>query len=385
MKHFATLISLMLSLTYYCQGQTPTVSNLDIQNSDQEQRLKMTGKDYSHWAIGSSEGFDSRGIIIAGLNYYNSSNYSTKRIYMGSSGNYYKLSDNTLVLSGNTTGSTHYKDRDKTFGLKVISNGKDWQGGALIEAASTNGRGSTALLVRSKMSSNGSGYGIRIDIENPEDDGLNEIDAYPNWAWALLTHRDIAYRKMVSNSDRRIKENITDVDGGLDNIMKLKPKRYDLIGTGRSLDGEGKSFGLIAQEVQEVFPSMVTEVPQNDSVTILGIEYNALIPHLISAIQELKATVDAQEDILMSIIDKEESNPEISILNLSPNPVSRDISVTLYKAAIGSEIKIISNTGTLVETVLSTEDTTVIDVSSLPSGIYHVIVNDDVERIMVQR
>jgi hypothetical protein len=48
-------------------------------------------------------------------------------------------------------------------------------------------------------------------------------------------------------------------------------------------------FGFIAQEIQEVFPDMVTR--RDDGV--LGIRYTELIPVLVQAIKEQQEEIDA--------------------------------------------------------------------------------------------
>jgi hypothetical protein len=95
-------------------------------------------------------------------------------------------------------------------------------------------------------------------------------------------------------SDRRLKENIVDIDVGLDAVMALKPRKFDWK-AGKGKDKKGDR-GWIAQEFETVFPEMIDTwkdpAPEGEE------PYKAvnadLIPVLVKAIQELKATVDAQ-------------------------------------------------------------------------------------------
>jgi hypothetical protein len=90
-------------------------------------------------------------------------------------------------------------------------------------------------------------------------------------------------------SDRREKENITYFTNGLDKILQLKPATFNFIGKDKV------EAGLIAQDVQEVLPEMLGSFRKPDSdVDILSLSNTMLFPYLINAIQELKATVDAQ-------------------------------------------------------------------------------------------
>ena len=94
----------------------------------------------------------------------------------------------------------------------------------------------------------------------------------------------------VSASDQRLKRDIRPLDGSaLRGVLGLRPVRYHY------LPGHGpqtEQIGLIAQEVQKLYPELVT---QNESTGYLGINYAQLTPVLIQAIQELTAKLTASE------------------------------------------------------------------------------------------
>ena len=87
-------------------------------------------------------------------------------------------------------------------------------------------------------------------------------------------------------SDERKKENISDMDGGLAEVMQLQPRKFDWIAS-----GEHVASGFIAQEVQEVFPSAVVE---NDD-GFLMMKNKQLIPLLTKALQEAVARIETLE------------------------------------------------------------------------------------------
>jgi hypothetical protein len=97
-----------------------------------------------------------------------------------------------------------------------------------------------------------------------------------------------------SISDERLKENIRDLDSGLDKIMLLKPRVFDWKeGSGQT----GKDIkGFIAQEVEEFFPEMIDEWG-NENLEEGETPYKSVrmdvIPMLVKAIQELKAEIDS--------------------------------------------------------------------------------------------
>lgn len=88
-----------------------------------------------------------------------------------------------------------------------------------------------------------------------------------------------------STSDARLKENIIDATPKLDSLCQLKVRNFNFI----SDENKTKQIGFIAQEFEEVFPSMVDENKDGDKT----IKTSVLIPMLVKAIQELKAELDA--------------------------------------------------------------------------------------------
>ena len=93
-------------------------------------------------------------------------------------------------------------------------------------------------------------------------------------------------------SDRTIKENIVDATPKLEDLCKVQVKNYNLIGV-----PELKEIGVIAQQVQEVFPSLVEPVQSGK----LSVKYSVFVPMLIKAIQELNTLVTAQAAEIQSL------------------------------------------------------------------------------------
>jgi Chaperone of endosialidase len=96
-----------------------------------------------------------------------------------------------------------------------------------------------------------------------------------------------------SISDQRLKENIADLDVGLDAVMALKPRKFDW------KEGQGKNItndrGFIAQEFEQVFPDLIDEwiEPAPEGEEPYKSVRQDLIPVLVKALQELKAELDA--------------------------------------------------------------------------------------------
>jgi hypothetical protein len=92
-------------------------------------------------------------------------------------------------------------------------------------------------------------------------------------------------------SDIKLKENIVDATPKLEKLNQVRIVNYNLIGE------EQKQIGVIAQELEQVFPSMVDEMPDRDKegndlgTTTKSVKYSVFVPMLIKAIQEQQAII----------------------------------------------------------------------------------------------
>jgi len=92
-------------------------------------------------------------------------------------------------------------------------------------------------------------------------------------------------------SDQRLKENIRDLDDGLNVVLALKPRKFDW------KEGKGADIknarGFIAQEFEQVLPDMIDiwkdPAPEGEE-PYKAVNAN-LIPTLVKAIQEQQATI----------------------------------------------------------------------------------------------
>jgi hypothetical protein len=156
-----------------------------------------------------------------------------------------------------------------------------------------------SALVVSNTSASGSGY-------------YSELVTSGTSQWHLLGYAGGAYKVYIySNgniqnannsygaiSDIKLKENITFATPKLADLLKVKIRNYNLIGE------ETKQIGVIAQELEEVFPLMIEETEDfekieitdengniNTEIKYLGtttksVKYSVFVPMLIKAIQE---------------------------------------------------------------------------------------------------
>jgi len=109
--------------------------------------------------------------------------------------------------------------------------------------------------------------------------------------WYLYGNGTTSY-----SSDQRLKKNIESArDGYLEDLCRLRVVKYNW---NASLQSASKEIGLIAQEVEQVFPGLVQDdtnpVTQGDDTAYKQLKQSVLPFMLLKAIQELKAINDTQ-------------------------------------------------------------------------------------------
>ncbi|WP_370086508.1 tail fiber domain-containing protein [Ekhidna sp.] len=108
-----------------------------------------------------------------------------------------------------------------------------------------------------------------------------------------------------ATSDRRLKEDITDLKDVLQTLTKLEGYKYKFNEI-KSKDNETEHFGVIAQELREIYPNLVKEGEDG----YLSVNYTGLIPLLLEAVKEL----NAQNQSLMAENDQlERANDDLEV------------------------------------------------------------------------
>ena len=100
----------------------------------------------------------------------------------------------------------------------------------------------------------------------------------------------IAYSTTIS--DERLKKDIVKIDNALDKVSQLNGYTFEYLADGK------KSAGVIAQEVEKVMPSAITEstlplkMGEDDKTEYKTVQYDQLHGLMIEAIKELKAEIE---------------------------------------------------------------------------------------------
>ena len=95
------------------------------------------------------------------------------------------------------------------------------------------------------------------------------------------------------SSDARLKSNIISLGSTLSKLLLIDGKSYTMIN-----DGD-KKIGVLAQDIQKVFPELVS----TDDKDMLTVNYQGLVPVLINAIKEQDAKIERLESLVEQLIN----------------------------------------------------------------------------------
>lgn len=94
---------------------------------------------------------------------------------------------------------------------------------------------------------------------------------------------------LSQSSDARLKKNIHKLDQALDKINRLNGYNYYWKDEGNI---PGLQSGLLAQEVQQEMPELVTTNTEGE----LAVNYNGMVPYLLEAIKTQQQQIQTQQE-----------------------------------------------------------------------------------------
>ena len=97
---------------------------------------------------------------------------------------------------------------------------------------------------------------------------------------------------IVVSSDARLKANIVSLGSTLAKLLLIDGKTYTMKKNGK------QKIGLLAQDIQKVFPELVT----TDDKDMLAVNYQGLVPVLINAIKEQDDKISRLENLVEKLI-----------------------------------------------------------------------------------
>jgi hypothetical protein len=100
---------------------------------------------------------------------------------------------------------------------------------------------------------------------------------------------------VTAYSDRRVKENIITIDNALEKTLQLRGVFYNRT----DKDDKSQKVGVIAQEIQEILPQVVSE----DYNGLLSVSYGNITGVLIEAIKEQQTQIESQKSEIDELKD----------------------------------------------------------------------------------
>jgi len=114
--------------------------------------------------------------------------------------------------------------------------------------------------------------GNNFTIELIPETGINSV--------FITKNLQVANEITVTSSEKE-KENIKDINNDVNDILKLNPKEYNY-------NNDSKlHFGLIAEDVENVYPNLVSNTEVGKSLNYLEI-----LPLLLNKIKDLQNQID---------------------------------------------------------------------------------------------
>jgi hypothetical protein len=213
----------------------------------------------------------------------NVSNWNTAYGWGNHAGLYLPLSGGTLSGNLNTTAAIAFRD-----GAGTYSN--------IIRAAGYPSEGYDSSQTYWMEYRAYGGHHFVLNVDGGIGSGENAMDDFVIWQGAIdgdklfeLTNGGnlTISGTFTEQSSKRFKENIKPLEPSLGKVEQLNPVTYNKIGVVE------EEIGLIAEEVAELFPEVVT---YNEEGQPQGIQYQRLSVILLKAVQELTERVNKLEN-----------------------------------------------------------------------------------------
>ena len=156
----------------------------------------------------------------------------------------------------------------------------------------------------------GSSNGLWKITQNPTQSIESISDVYDvRISKDLYVGKDLYVTGSIYNhSDKRVKQDIKPIyNESYNNIMNLSPKKYIF----RDDYNKKEHYGFIAQDMEKVFPQLVTSDTEgigNYGGGVKSINYIELIPFLVAKIQDLQKEVDTLKKIFVPTSDDSGNN-----------------------------------------------------------------------------
>mgnify|MGYP003149110906 CR=1 FL=1 len=246
---------------------------------------------------------DADNNVLIGHSVAASSATASNQIVIGASAT--GVADNSVTLGDDNVTAVYLGDESDTANaVKLYAGYAKFQSTVTstpsIEISDTANRTSATMYIRGENAS-ASGELLRIHEEaTPAADRLfircDKTSGNTN-IFTVDEDGDVTYAGGIS-SDEKMKANIKDCVYGLEDVNKIKPRKFQMKNVAKDGDGAVDSrikHGFIAQETESVLPDLTYGDSSEDAECNMSFDYNGMIAVLVKAVQELSAKVEELE------------------------------------------------------------------------------------------
>ncbi len=288
MKKLFTLLAVTIAFTINAQVQHSGTTNSGTYSSAIGYYSKALGSS----AFASGRDAEANGIYSQALG-YNAKANGNSSVALGSRGvangsqsiamGFFSIANGTMSTSmGNQSQANGDVSTSMGFGTIASDSyslviGQYNLSGSTVTGSATNfDLGNTAFVI-----GNGVSYFNKSDAFKVKFNGDTTVSN------DLTVGGDI-----VVSSDARLKANIVSLGSTLAKLLLIDGKSYTMKKNGK------QKIGVLAQDIQKVFPELVT----TDDKDMLAVNYQGLVPVLINALKEQDDKISRLENLVEKLI-----------------------------------------------------------------------------------
>ena len=263
MKTLLSLSALLITLTLTAQENTATWYLNDTSGNGIQSNNNTASGDYST-AMGIQTTASGNYSTAMGAYTTASGNYSTAMgVYTTASGGMSTAMGYYTTASGDYSTAMGYQTEASDRSSLVIGE-YNLLGSTVTNSASLFSTENTAFVI-----GNGTNWGNRSDALTVLFDGTTTIAG-----------------DLSINSDARLKANIISLGSTLAKLLQIDGKTYTM----KKDENKKQKIGVLAQDIEKVFPELVSE-----SNGVKSVNYQGLVPVLINALKEQDSKMNEQE------------------------------------------------------------------------------------------
>lgn len=277
-------------------------------------------------------------------------NYTTGTLRVGAT---IPFSTKKLIVRADNTDAVAWLDNINNFGTGlIISAAKD-----VLRVGSLN---------------NELGNLLRVNANGVVSLGFATAPAATTWR--LNVNGSAIASSWVTSSDRRLKKEIHEDFSYHNKLYEVKTYDYKY-----KNDETGQlQFGVMAQEMKEIYPNLVS----GDEESGYGVNYTAMIPLMIRALQDQKQTIEGLREEMKELKSKISENTELAEvlgiegerMTIFPNPSASVANISLKGNTRGNvSLEVVNLNGEVVQRIAGNGSKTAeINTSKMLKGVYFV-------------